>query len=82
MSGRQKEWILEVRVAGLMFFIFRNEMRRGVLERERVSFTVNERRKWSVMGSSSAVSSRGVTPEQQIKSRMCPLECVGIVVCC
>ncbi len=32
MSGRQKEWILEVRVAGLMFFIFRNEMRRGVLK--------------------------------------------------
>ena len=49
MSGRQKEWILEVRVAGLMCFIFRNEMRRGVLEMERVSFTVNERRKWSVM---------------------------------
>ena len=82
MSGRQREWILDVRVAGLMCLIFRNEMRRGVLEMERVSFTVNERRKWSVMGSSSAVRSRGVTPEQQIKSRMCPLECVGIVVCC
>ena len=38
---------------------------------ERVSLNVNERRKLSVMGSSSAVRSRGVTPEQQIKSRMC-----------
>ena len=33
-----------------------------------MSFTVNERRKWSVMGSSSAVTSRGVTPEQQIQN--------------
>ena len=67
MSVRWKELILEVRVAGLMFFfIFRNEMRRGVFETERVSCTVNDRRKWSVMGSSSAVRSRGVTPEQQI----------------
>ena len=57
-------------------------MRRWVLEKERVSFTVNERRKWSVMRSSSAVNSKGVTPELQIKSRMCPLACVGIVVCC
>ena len=45
MSGRQEEWILEVRVAGLIFFIFQNEIRHGVLEMERVSFTVNERRK-------------------------------------
>ena len=71
-----------VRVAGLMFFIFRSEMRHGCLEMERVSFTVNEMRKWSVMGSSLAVRSEGVTPEQQIKSRICPLECVGKVMCC
>jgi len=34
-------WTLEVRVAGLIFFIFLNEIRRGILEMERVSFTVN-----------------------------------------
>ena len=82
MSVRLEEWMLEERVAGVMFFIFRKEMRRGVLETERMSFTVNDRRKWSVMGSASAVRSRGVTPEQQIKSRMCPFECVGTEVCC
>lgn len=82
MSGRQKKWILEVSVARLIFFIFRNEMRRYILEMERVSSTVNERKKWSVMGSSTAVRSEGVTPEQQIKSRVCPLECVGKLICC
>ena len=82
MSGRQEEWILEVRVAGSIFFILRNEIGRGFFEMERVSLNVNERSKWSVMGSSSAVRSKGVTTEQQIKSRMCPLDCVGKVVCC
>ena len=43
---------------------------------------MNDRRKRSVMGSASAVRSRGVTPEQQIESRMCPFECVGTEVCC
>ena len=70
MSRRQEEWILELRVEGLIFFMFRKDMRRGVLEMERVSLTANERRKWSVMGSSSAVMLRGVTPEQHIKSRI------------
>lgn len=75
MSERQEEWIHEVRVAELILFMFRHEMRRVFFEMKRMSFTVDEWRKWSVMGSSSAV--RSVTPEQQIKSRMCPLECVG-----
>lgn len=60
-----------------MFLVLRNNIRRGVVVMERVSLTVNVRRKWSVMGSSSAVK---VTPERQIKFRMCPLAYVGIVV--
>ena len=81
VSGRQEEWILEVRVAGLIFFIFQKEIMHHILVMERVSFTANDRRKWSVQGSSSAVRLEGVTPEQQIKSRICPWECVGRVVC-
>lgn len=34
--------------------------------------TLKEMRKWSVIGSSSAVQLRGKRPEQQIKSRVCP----------
>ena len=43
-------------------------MRRGGLVMERRSVTLNERRKWSVMGSGSAVQLEGVRPEQHIKS--------------
>ena len=37
---------------------------------ERASFTEKVRRKWSVMGSSAAVRLMGVTPEQQIRSKI------------
>ena len=47
MSGRQEEWILEVRVAGSIFFILGNEIGQGFFEMERVCLNVNERRKWS-----------------------------------
>ena len=72
----------EVRAAGVIFLMFQNEMSRGTLQCNSLSPLIKVKRKWSVMGSSLAVRSEGVTPEQQIKSRVCPLEWVGNVVCC
>ena len=69
-SGIKVESILEKRVSMLMFLIFQNEMGRGGLTTERERTTLNERKKWSVTWSSSDEQLEGVTPEQQIKSRI------------
>ena len=50
-----------------MSLILWREMRRGDLVMERVRTTLNEMRKWSVMGSSAATQSMGVTPEQHLR---------------
>lgn len=76
-SGIEILSILEQRVSTLMSFKFLNEMRRGGLIAERESAALNVRRKWSFMGSSSEVQLEGVRPEQQSKSSVCPLVCVG-----
>lgn len=52
-------------------------MRRDGLFLERQSVMLNERRKWSVTWRSSAAQFEGMRPEQQIKSRVCPLVWVG-----
>lgn len=65
-----------------MFFMFQKDMGHDVLERERVRFTAIVKRKWSVMANSSDVMLKGMMSEQQTKSRICPLECVRVVVYC
>ena len=49
---------------------------------DNLSMTSKDISLWSEMGKSEAQQCRGVTPEQQIRSRMCPLECVGKSICC
>lgn len=76
-SGIRIVSMLEQRVSMLMFFKFRNEMKRGDLILERQSAVLKEMRKWSLTWRSSAVQLEGVRPEQQIRSRVCPFVCVG-----
>ena len=62
--------------------MFRKEIERGMLVLDNLSMTSKDISLWSEMGRSEARQFRGVTPEQQIRSRMCPLECVGKSTCC
>ena len=49
---------------------------------DNLSMTLKDITLGSEMDKSEAQQFRGVTPEQQIRSRMCPLECVGKSICC
>ena len=65
-----------------MFLMFRNEMERGGFVLDGGKLTLKEINLWSEMGKSDAVQLKGVKPEQHMRSRMCPLLCVGKSMCC
>ena len=78
MEDRQsvlgRELIPVESVFKLMFLMLRNDITQGSFVMESVRLTVKDINMWSEMGSSAAVQARGVTPEQQTKSRTCPFE--------
>jgi len=67
----------------LIFLMLRNEMDRDIFALGSVKLTLKDTNLWSEIGKSNAEQFRGVTPEQQIRSSICPLECVGkSIYCC
>ena len=54
--------------------MFRKEIERVL---DNLNMTSKDISLWSEMGKSEAPQFRGIPPERQIRSRMCPLECVG-----
>ena len=71
-----------VRSARLIFFMLRKDMTRGCLVLDSVRHRLNETSLWSEMGRSAAEQFLGVKPEQQTKSKVCPLQWVGKSIYC
>ena len=82
MSQLGKSSIPLERVDESISLMFQKETEQGMLVLDNLNMTSKDISLWSEMGKSEAQQCRGLTPEQQIRPRMCPLECVGKSICC